>query len=135
MLGPDIKKRCARTLHGTYDGYFVPSDVFMQLIKYASDRVPLDEEWYVSRYDDVKVAIERKQFKSAREHYAFDGFLEGRQPFSISVDEKFYLKKYPDVAKGVRGGSFESAQHHYDALGFVEGRLPYADFDLSRHRR
>ena len=44
----------------------------------VSDGVQFDEEFYLDYYPDVRQAVERGDFKSAKEHYRRIGFKEGR---------------------------------------------------------
>lgn len=46
---------------------------------------PFDEQWYLRRYPDVALAIERGKVPSALEHYNRHGRDEGRHPTSTSA--------------------------------------------------
>ena len=63
---------------------------------------------------------------SAQQHFASDGYFEGRQPFPIQVNERWYLTQNTGVADFVRQGKLESGQQHFDENGYKEGRLPFA---------
>lgn len=86
--------------------------------------VPVDEEWYRDTYPDVAAAIEAGSYRSARQHFIENGYLEGRRPSKPVVDADWYLREYPDVAEGIELGDFESAQDHFERHGYAEGRVP-----------
>jgi|SRR4051794_31749240 hypothetical protein len=86
--------------------------------------VEVDEEWYCSKYPDVKKAIDNGDFKSARHHFAVEGYFEGRLPFEHEVDEDWYLQNYADVVECVEAGEFECGKQHYLRHGYKEGRMP-----------
>ncbi|MDE2580650.1 MAG: hypothetical protein KGL52_03375 [Rhodospirillales bacterium] len=98
---------------------------FVNLVKSLVAAVAVDTAWYLDRNDDVAEAIARGAIASAQEHFANDGYLEGRMPFQIPVDEQWYLEQNPDVAEGIRTGSVASAQAHFEASGYREGRRPF----------
>jgi hypothetical protein len=79
---------------------------------------------YLKTYADIGQAVENGSVPSAAQHFAFDGYFEGRLPFAIDVEEKWYLQQYPDVAESIRLGSVASAQRHFEENGYREGRLP-----------
>jgi hypothetical protein len=95
-------------------------DEFVALIKSIVAGVEVDSRWYLDQNPDVADAI-----ASPAEHFAGDGYLEGRMPFPITVDERFYLEQNPDVAEGIRAGSVASAQEHFERSGYREGRRPF----------
>jgi hypothetical protein len=100
-------------------------DEFVALIKSLVGGIEVDARWYLDRNPDVADAIARGTITSAEEHFAGDGYLEGRMPFPIAVDERFYLEQNPDVAEGIRAGAVASAQEHFEASGYREGRRPF----------
>lgn len=99
---------------------------FIKIVKQLLTGTPIDEDWYMTRYEDVAKALRSGEIKSAREHFIEHGYVEGRLPGPITVDEKWYLERYPDVAESVRRGVDASAQAHFDRDGYREGRLPFA---------
>ena len=103
----------------------VPYEEFVRLVKSLVAAIDVDEVWYLERNDDVAGAIARGIIPSAREHFAGDGYLEGRLPFPVTVDEQWYLEQNPDVAEGIRAGSVASAQTHFEECGYREGRRPF----------
>lgn len=86
--------------------------------------IEVDDEWYLSQVDGLRMAIQREKFKSAAEHYVLHGYLEGRLPKRPVVDERFYLKQNPDVAAAVKAGKLKSGFDHFVSSGYSEGRLP-----------
>ncbi len=100
-------------------------DEFVALIKSIVAGVEVDSRWYLDQNPDVADAIARGAIASPAEHFAGDGYLEGRMPFPITVDERFYLEQNPDVAEGIRAGSVASAQEHFERSGYREGRRPF----------
>ena len=98
---------------------------FVALIKSVVGGIEIDSRWYLERYPDVADAIARGAAASAAEHFAGDGYLEGRMPFPVTVDERFYLEQNPDVAEGIRAGAVASAQEHFEQSGYREGRRPF----------
>jgi hypothetical protein len=87
-------------------------------------KVAVDEEWYLSRYPDVKEAVAAGHVPSAASHYRWHGYREKRMPVRPEVDEAWYLLRYPDVRQAIRRGHVESAYDHFVRAGFYEGRLP-----------
>jgi hypothetical protein len=92
--------------------------------------IKFDENWYLSKYLDVKDAVKRGIVASGRDHYVAHGFYEHRMPVPIVVNDKWYLDAYPDIAEAIRQGVYKNAQAHFDQAGFREGRLPYANFQF-----
>src|SRR3954451_4704643 len=86
------------------------------------DGIFVDEEWYLSRYPDVKDAIGSGKFTTARDHFYRCGYHEGRVPRNHLVDEKWYLQTYPDVAAAIKSGRVKSAYDHFMSNGYGEGR-------------
>ena len=99
---------------------------FLNIVRRLVAAAPVDEEWYLQRYEDIAKAIRIGDIKSARQHFVEHGYIEGRLPGPVPVDEKWYLAQYPDVAESIRRGVDVSAQSHFDRDGYREGRLPFA---------
>jgi hypothetical protein len=97
---------------------------FVEIVKLLLRGVMFDEKWYLSQYPDVADAVKAGAFKSGRQHFIEEGYLEGRRPGLFDVDEHWYLKTYPDVADGVSKGDIKSAREHFNEHGYEEGRLP-----------
>ncbi|MBV1703752.1 MAG: hypothetical protein KGI57_08200 [Hyphomicrobiales bacterium] len=108
----------------------IPKLVFDYVLAAALSSVRIDERWYVSKYDDVRKAIESGHIKSAKHHFISSGYAEGRLPYHIKVDEDFYLRTNKDVADALKNKTTESAQSHFEIAGYSEGRLPYPAFKL-----
>ena len=102
-------------------------DCFVLIIS----RIHFDENWYLSKYRDVREAIDKGVVASARHHYSRFGYYEHRLPYKIDIDKIWYLQTYPDVQTAVERKHYTSGQAHFEAAGFREGRLPYPDFKLS----
>ena len=98
---------------------------FLDVIRAMLAPVEVDEAWYLEAYPDVAEAIRSGRIGSAREHFMFNGYFEGRWPFAITVDETWYLNEYPGVAQYIRAGRLQTAQQHFDHDGYREGRLPF----------
>ena len=99
---------------------------FTKLIYLALQFVPVDEEWYLAEYPDVRAEIESQNIASASDHYRRAGYLEGRFPIRPVVDEAWYLSMYPDVREAIASGRVPDAQTHFVKSGHREGRMPYA---------
>lgn len=98
---------------------------FLELIRALLVSVQVDEAWYLNTYPDVAAAIKEGKVATAREHFMYDGYFEGRWPFLMVVNERWYLTQNPGVADYIRGGRLRSAQQHFDHDGYREGRLPF----------
>jgi len=96
----------------------------------AASVVTIDDEWYLSKYPDVAVAIEQGAVKCAKDHYVMYGYFEDRTPREMIVDEEWYLTEYPDVADAIHNGQARSTQQHFEKYGFKEGRRPYDGWTL-----
>jgi hypothetical protein len=99
---------------------------FIAILRQMIQGIEVDEAWYVRTYEDIGNAVKGGVLGSARQHFAHDGYFEGRLPFPIRVDEHWYLAEYPDVAESIRQGLVVSAQDHFEQDGYREGRLPFA---------
>ncbi|HWE98393.1 MAG TPA: hypothetical protein VG248_01195 [Caulobacteraceae bacterium] len=108
----------------------VAQDLFRACIAIALGPIAVDEAWYLTRYPDVRAAIDRRQVGGAHDHFVRFGFFEHRWPRPIRVEEAWYLRTYPDVKRALDRRTFKSAQEHFDEFGYREGRLPYAGFSL-----
>jgi hypothetical protein len=89
--------------------------------------VHVDEDWYGRQNPDVKEAIAKGVFRSAKHHFVESGYFEGRKPAPVLVDEEWYKQAYPDVSESVEFGELGSCQEHFDRYGEGEGRLPAED--------
>jgi hypothetical protein len=95
--------------------------------KFGPDKPPqgtfVDEEWYLSKYPDVKAQLEPGLHPAAK-HFLEFGWREGRLPRDFKVDEEWYLATYPDVAEAIKAGQFKNAYDHFMQNGYGEGRKP-----------
>lgn len=130
MNAASLFKSC--TMYKTQSGIevIVPKSIFDHILRAALQTVPVDEAWYIARYQDVQMAIEEGTLSSAKNHYVDDGYFEGRLPFAIGVDEDYYREVNMDVDLAIESGDINSAQEHFELSGFSEGRLPYPGFSL-----
>ena len=108
------------------DRYF-----FNDSISPLIDRIRLDEQWYLIMYPDVKVAIDKKLVKDAKDHFMRFGYFEHRLPYRIEVQEEWYLEQYPDIKNAIEREEFASGQEHFENVGFREGRIPHPNFELT----
>ncbi len=115
----------------TRTGYIaVDQFLFFELMARRLVDVPVDEDWYLQTYTDIKDAITSGAVSSAANHYARFGYFEHRMPRNIVVDPVWYLEAHPDVRDAINKKVYASPQEHYEIAGFREGRLPYAGFNL-----
>jgi hypothetical protein len=112
------------------DYYIVEKFFFQSCVRQLTQRIPLDEQWYLAKYPDVAAAIRNGAVADAQDHYFQHGYFENRMPYSIAVDATWYLEQNQDVREAVGRKQFSSAQEHFEVVGFREGRLPYPKFDL-----
>ena len=110
--------------------YSVEKFFLSECLKEYISKVYFDEEWYLSAYPDVAVALSKNPTMDARTHYIKFGYFENRRPYEIKVDDAWYRANYKDVEQAVAEKSFASAQDHFDQVGYLEGRLPFAGFAL-----
>ena len=103
----------------------VPEEL-QEMIRILLSVIEVDEAFYLTRNADVAEGIKAGTIRSAREHFIYHGYFEGRLPYEIKVDEAWYLKNHPDVAETVRKGIYRRAQDHFDGPGYSEGRAPFA---------
>jgi hypothetical protein len=56
----------------------VPWDSLMDVVRLFLERIAVDEQWYVETYPDVAEAVRDGSIASAKEHFLFWGYVEGR---------------------------------------------------------
>jgi hypothetical protein len=100
-------------------------DEFLDVLRMVLSVIEVDEAWYLEKYPDVADAIKNGAVESARQHFMYNGYFEGRLPFPLQVDERWYLTENPGVAEYVRTGRLSSGQQHFDHDGYREGRKPF----------
>lgn len=88
-----------------------------------------DESFYLSKYPDVKAAVDAGGFSSGLEHFQQYGLVEGRVLVSPFYDEDFYLQTNSDVAAAVDSAAFKSGLQHFIEHGEAEGRSSGLIFD------
>jgi hypothetical protein len=102
----------------------VPKQMLLQLLELYLSCWDFDEDWYLSKYPDVRDAVKSGALDSGWTHFKAIGYLEGRVGAPIAVDSDWYLETYPDVAKAVIDGHVTNVQNHYTDFGHAEGRFP-----------
>ncbi|WP_400771434.1 hypothetical protein [Methylosinus sporium] len=108
----------------------VPEQIFQILLNAALQTVEVDEEWYMTNYEDVAKACRDKGIANAKEHYVKFGYFEGRLPRRLEFDESYYLSVNPDVAVAVENNEIASGIDHFEKVGHKEGRRPTERFSL-----
>jgi hypothetical protein len=103
-----------------------PEDL-QQVVRLLLRAVHVDEDWYLRQHPDVKEAVAKGVFRSAKHHFIESGYFEGRRPARVIVDEEWYGRAYPDVSESIEFGELASCQEHFDRYGESEGRLPSED--------
>lgn len=130
LLGRKLVVPSTRTGYVAVDQF-----LFFELMARRLTAVPVDEEWYMANYPDLKDAFASGAVRSAKQHYARFGYFEHRMPRRIVVDPVWYVEAHPDVGDAIRQGVYVDAQEHYEMAGFREGRLPYAGFNLFEDKK
>ena len=55
-------------------------------------KIKVDDEWYLTRYPDVRLAIDNHVVPNVAAHYTRHGYFENRMPYRIEVDPEWYLQ-------------------------------------------
>jgi hypothetical protein len=79
-----------------------------------------DEDWYLSAYPDVALAVSSGVFRSGYDHYKQFGRREGRLGKRPPFDEETYLRTRPDVRKAIERGEFKNGLEHFVRCGLIE---------------
>jgi len=85
-----------------------------------------DETAYLSANKDVKMAIEKGDFRDAKHHLKLFGFKEikaGKRKFHTDFsefDEKLYSKLFPEVTELIQNGKLSSAYEHFRTKGYED---------------
>ena len=108
----------------------VENHFFYEMMAQMVARIRVDEDWYLSHYPDIGMAVREGVVPDAHTHYQRFGYFEHRLPYRIDIDEDWYLEQYPDVQDAVNANTFPDAQSHFDVVGFREGRFPWAGFNF-----
>ena len=131
MFAVELTRMCVQ--YESPDGQMeqvVPEQIFQALLKAALKTIEVDEDWYMTTYEDVANACRAKTFSNAKEHYVKFGYFEGRLPRRLEFDESYYLSVNPDVAIAVGNNEVASGLDHFEKVGYKEGRLPTEHFSL-----
>jgi len=118
--------RAAASRPHTADDVTLPKAVFNLMLRLLVGKMPFDEAQYLRRNVDISEAMQQAKIDGAHEHFAREGYFEGRVGGSPVVDEAWYQRRYPDVAKAIASGSMTSASDHYVTSGAKEWRGPSA---------
>jgi len=111
--------------------YQVPSNSRTRSITKSIDiyLIFFNEEYYLSRYRDVREAVSTGRIPSGRYHYEKFGFHEGRDGFEF--DEVWYASEYEGVTNEIAHGNFFDYRHHYVTIGFLADCQPLRKNPLS----
>lgn len=112
----------------------IDAPLLRQIISEALMNRPFNERAYRIANPDVDQACRSGTIKSAHEHFAFNGFFEGRSAGDAVVDEKWYVAAYPDLAVAARDGALSDLTRHFNETGRSEGRVCSA-LQLKERRR
>jgi hypothetical protein len=74
-----------------------------------------NEDYYLSKYPNIREAIAAGSGASGKEHFIHVGFYEGRMPFAF--DRVSYARNYPDAAIETANGIYMDLLHHYVEVG------------------
>jgi hypothetical protein len=106
---------------GTKTAISIP--ILREIIMVAVSKLPFDEEFYLSSYEDIRHAYSTGQVSDLKSHFIEEGYFEGRFGARPNLDEEFYLAEYPDIATAIANNTVTSAMEHYMRAGAVEGRF------------
>jgi hypothetical protein len=112
---------------GDQQSVALSKDRLEHAVKMLLRAVQVDEDLYLGQHPDVREAVAKGVFRSAKHHFIESGYFEGRKPARVFVDEEWYGRAYPDVSESVEFGELGSCQEHFDRYGESEGRLPAED--------
>jgi hypothetical protein len=97
---------------------------FLGMVKKILRAVPVDDTWYRATYPATATLIDDGTFLSATDHYAEQGYFDGRLPFDVAVDDEWYASRYDHVRIGLERGVAKSAKDHFIRMGYSEGCRP-----------
>jgi hypothetical protein len=101
--------------------------ILREILAVAISKLPYDEDFYLSTYEDIRDAYKSGQISNLRTHFMQEGYFEGRFGARPDVDEEFYKQTYPDVMAAISNGSVASGLDHYLRAGAAEGRFANSD--------
>src|ERR1700676_2151530 len=64
--------------------------ILREIIMFSVSKLPFDEEFYLSSYEDIREAHRSGDVSDLRAHFIEEGYFEGRFGTKPSVDEDFY---------------------------------------------
>jgi hypothetical protein len=94
-----------------------------EILMVAVSKLPFDDDFYLSTYQDIRAAHEDGGITDLRMHFIERGYFEGRLGADPKVDEDFYKETYPDVATAIANSEVKSGVDHYMRAGASEGRF------------
>jgi hypothetical protein len=97
--------------------------ILREIIMVAVSKLPFDEEFYLTAYEDIREAYNSGVVSDLRSHFIEEGYFEGRFGARPDVHADFYLETYPDVAQAIANKQVTSALEHYMRAGAAEGRF------------
>ena len=98
----------------------------------ASSRCKTLDALYLSRYLNVKQAIEMGSYNSGLEHFYANDPAAG---YVYNVDhEEAYLTNHPDVNDAVIAGDFKTGWHHFELYGKRQEGYEYSPEDEAKYR-
>jgi hypothetical protein len=97
------------------------------LISEVLRHVPVDENWYLDKYLDVRAAALSGDIESSAMHFRVSGYIEGRSPSEMPFDPHFYSATYPDLATAFDPSDSAGLRHHFETRGYFEGRAGIAE--------
>jgi hypothetical protein len=107
----------------------LPATFLKMLLQLAIAHCDFDEDDYLDKNPDVRIAVTRGAIESGFVHYVGFGYFEGRRGGIPQVDEEWYANKYPDIAAAVAAGTIKSATDHFYRVGAAEGPSPNLDHE------
>ena len=68
---------------------------FQEMIRTLLVGIEVDEEWYLEQNPDIAEAIKAGIVQSAKQHFVYDGYFEGRRPSQSRSMRRFTLHNIP----------------------------------------
>ena len=69
----------------------VDQHFFFRWFGQALGTIYFDEQWYLTKYPDIRSAVQGGKIAKAQHHYTRFGFYEHRLPYKIEIDEPWVL--------------------------------------------
>jgi hypothetical protein len=97
---------------------------FIALIKQLLSAVPVDPEWYRSRYPIGEIGFEEPDSTAIAAHFAEVGYFNGWLPCDVELDTEWYQRRYEHVRRGLELGFALDAKDHFLKMGYREACRP-----------